>query len=75
MTSKDPFGRKNPPEEEEWPRIWRAVERSELAWIIVGPIHAVVSNWKALVVIAGVVVWLNSPKIIAALTALLGVSP
>lgn len=75
MSSKDPFGRKEPPEDDEWSRIWRAVERSEMSWLIVGPIHAVVSNWKALLAIAGVIVWINSPEIVAALATILGSAP
>lgn len=75
MKDKDPFGRKEPPNEDEWPRIWKAIERSEMSWIIIGPLHAVVSNWKALVVIAGIIVWINSPEIVAALAVLFGGTP
>ena len=75
MTEKDPFRRKDPPEEHEWQRIWKAVERSEMSWLVVGPIHAVVSNWKALLVIAGAIVWINSPEIVAALATILGNPP
>lgn len=67
--------RETPPEEREWADIWEAIDRSNMAWIIVGPIHAVVSNWKALAAIAAVVVWLNNDKIISALSTLVGVGP
>lgn len=70
---KDKYGRKDPPEPHEWPAIWRALERSDKGWIITGPIYAVVSNWKALLVIAGVIVWINSPELVAYLSSLMGI--
>ena len=68
--------RKNAPDQKEWPTVWRAVDRANKSWLITGPIHAVVTNWKALGVIGVLVLWLNSPKVIAAVAALLpGATP
>lgn len=56
-------GRTTPPKDDEWKHIWPALDKSDKAWTIVGPIWAVVSNWKALLAIAGVVAWINSGEI------------
>lgn len=48
-------------------------ERVGLIWPIVRPIHAVVTNWKALALVVGIVAYLNRPEIIAALRVLAGV--
>lgn len=47
--------------------------RMDQAWPIIGPIVAAVSNWKAWVAILAFVIWINNPKIIAALSVLTGV--
>ena len=65
--------RETPPEDHEWPGIWEALEKAEKGWIITGPVHAVVTNWKALAVVAGVVAWVNRPGIMEALSTLVGV--
>jgi len=63
--------RKTPPEDEkDWAYIWTAVDRANKSWIVTGPIHSIVVNWKAYVVIAGVIIAINSPKIIEALKML-----
>ena len=67
--------RNTPPEEDEWPDVWDAIDKANMSWIITGPIHAVVSNWKALVVIAGVIVWLNNDRIIEAIATIIGAAP
>jgi hypothetical protein len=61
----DKYGRKDPPEPHEWVYIWRSLEKSDKGWIITGPIWAVVKNWKALAVIAGVLFMLNQPEFAA----------
>lgn len=58
------------PEERQKARLTQ--DRMEQAWPILGPFVAAVSNWRAWVVIIAVVLWLNNPKIIAALAALAG---
>ena len=68
---RDHTARETPPEHDEWHIIWRAVDRANKSWIITGPIHAVVTNWKALLVIGALVLWLNSPKVIAVLAELI----
>ena len=68
--------RKTPPEPHEWQMIWIAIDRANKTWPITGPIHAVKSNWKALGVIGVLLLWINSPKVIAALAALIpGATP
>lgn len=67
---EEKYGRKEPPERDEWPHIFDGIHKSHKMWIIVGPVFAVVSNWKALVVITLVVAWLNHPKIAAILATL-----
>lgn len=61
---KDKYGRKEPPEHDEWIDIWHSLEKADRGWIITGPIYAIVSNWKALVVIFLFIAWLNSPDIL-----------
>lgn len=58
---------------EEWRTIRQGVDKAHKAWVVVGPFHAVVSNWKALAIAVAFVVWVSRPEIIAALRALAGV--
>lgn len=64
--------RETPPEDHEWPGIWRALDRANKSWIVTGPIHAAVTNWKAFAIIMGIVVWINRPEIVAAIRTLSG---
>lgn len=57
---------------DEWRAIRSGVDKAHKAWTIVGPIHAVVANWKALILILAVVLYLNRPGIIEALRVLAG---
>ena len=66
------FQRSTPPTKDEWADIWDAVEKANKAWLIIGPIHAVVTNWRALLIVAVVVLWLNNPKILEALRVVTG---
>lgn len=68
-------GRKTPPEDHEWPSIWRALDRSNKSWKVVGPIYAVVSNWKSLAFLATCVLAWNGPHIIELLEAFIGQRP
>lgn len=65
--------RKTPPEEHEWPHVWRVLGKAEKAWLIVAPFHAVVTNWKALVFVLFMIAWLNRPEIADALNTLLSI--
>lgn len=67
--------RKTPPEEHEWAGIWDALEKADKGWIVTGPIHAVVSNWKALCVIAAIIVFINGPEIMAIINQFFRVVP
>jgi hypothetical protein len=71
----DKYGRKDPPARDEWPHIFDGIQKSHKMWIIVGPIFAVVSNWKALVAIVIFVAWLNQSEIAAILATLTGIGP
>lgn len=64
--------RDSPTTPEEWRVIRSGVDKAHKAWVIVGPIHAVVVNWKALAVVVSIVVYLNRPDIIAAIQAFSG---
>jgi len=67
------YGRTTPPKgPDEWAAVWAAVEKAEKSWLITGPIHAVVTNWRALLVIGVVVLWINNPRIRAALEVITG---
>lgn len=57
---------------QERQRIRVSADKADKTWTVIGPIHAVVSNWKALAVILAILTWVNKPEIIAALTALAG---
>jgi hypothetical protein len=69
------YQRTTPPTKEEWPELWDAIEKADKAWLIIGPIHAVVTNWRALLIVAIVVLWLNNPKILEALRVITGQGP
>ena len=64
--------RRTPPEsEEDWLYIWTGIHYSHQGWKVVGPIVAAVTNWKAWVVIAGIVAWIRGPEIMAAILTVL----
>ena len=63
----------NPPKTpDEWRAIRSGVDKAHKSWVIVGPIHAVVTNWRALALILAIVLYLNRPDIVAALRVLTG---
>jgi hypothetical protein len=64
--------RTTPPTKEEWPRVWDAVEKAHKGWPIISPFHAVVTNWRALLIVAVVVLWINNPKLLAFLESITG---
>ena len=73
MTKDDKTTRETPADDEgDWQTIWRAVERSERMWWLIGPIHAVISNWKAILTVVAIVAWLSRDDIRAALAVLTG---
>lgn len=63
MADDDYTTRKSPPEEHEWPHIWRGIDRAHKSWLITGPLYAAVTNWKAWAIIAAIVAAFNSPEI------------
>lgn len=65
-------GRRTPPDDDEWPGVWAALEKAEKGWLITGPVHAVVSNWKAIAVVLAVIAWFSKPEIIAAFRIIVG---
>lgn len=64
--SDDEFdtGRKTPPEDHEWPNVWKTLERSKRSWPITAPFVAVIENWRALCAVAGIVTVIRGPEII-----------
>lgn len=71
MPNKPETGRKTPPNEHEWPYVWDGLDKAQKSWIVSGPIHAAVSNWKAWLVICGIVGFIRGPQIIGAIRAYL----
>lgn len=70
--TEDRNTRGTPPEtKEDWQYIWLNSDRSDKMWIIVGPIYAIFYYWRAFVVIGFLILSLNSPRIIAAIEALM----
>jgi len=61
-----------PADETAWQKMHRAADRADQTWLVSKPIVAVVGNWRALAVIMAIVLYLNNPKIIAALRVLAG---
>ena len=57
----------------EWAMVWLAIERIDKAWTVVGPVYAVVSNWKALLFVFAFVAWINRPGIAEAIRVIVGV--
>ncbi len=55
---------------EDWQRVWRAVVKAEAAWIVVSPFVAVARNWKAWLIIGGVVLFVTSPELRQAIAIL-----
>ena len=70
---KDPTQRETPPEDHEWDYIWSGVKKSHQGWVVVGPIVAAVTNWKAWLIIAGILAWVNGPELLIIVKAALGV--
>lgn len=66
-------GRQIPPDDEDdWLHIWSGVEKAHDAWQIIGPVFAVVKNWKFYATVVAVYVVLRRPDIASALDAILG---
>jgi hypothetical protein len=59
-----PDNRERPPHEHEWAWFWDNADKAQKSWIIVGPIHAAVTNWKAWLIMGGVVAWMRGPELI-----------
>lgn len=69
---KDPWERATPPDDHEWNYIWAGLRKSHQGWIVVGPIVAAVTNWRAWLVIGGVLAWMNGPELLDIVKAALG---
>lgn len=75
MSDNDPLGRATPPDgEDDHRRIWSAVDKAEKAWVIVGSLHAIVSNWKPLVVLMILIGILSGPEVLAFLASTWGIN-
>ena len=64
MSDDKKKGRETPPRDDEWPYIWSAADKAHSGWPVVGPIVALVTNWKALAIAAGVYGWFNQTAIL-----------
>lgn len=65
MTDEDISRRTTPPEtNEEWAYIWRGARLAHYAWVVVGPVHAFATNWRAIGMGAIVIVAINSPELV-----------
>ena len=51
--------------EDDWMHLWSAADKAHKAWTVVGPIWAVISNWKTLVTVLVALVWLEGERVIA----------
>ena len=60
--------------DKEWQRLHRSMHYAEQMWRVVGPVVAIVINWKAWMVGAGVFLFLNRPEGIAILDILSGIT-
>ncbi len=56
----------------DWKFIWDGAEKSHKAWVIIGPLHAVLANWKAIVFVLLLILYINKPEILKAIETLLG---
>ena len=76
MTDKMPPGnRERLPNPEEMPWVWEQLDRARKTWVITGPIHAVVTNWKAIVVVVATISAISvysDPAILAAIANVIG---
>ncbi len=75
MGDEDEIGERStaPKGPDEWKIVWRGVTRANRAWIIIGPIYAVMSNLKAIAFVLLLILYINRPEILAAIEALFGV--
>lgn len=71
--SKDPLetGRKTPPDDHEWHGIWEALDKANKSWLITAPFHAVVTNWKAILIVGVLIVYINSEELITFLKSMM----
>ena len=65
--------RDTPPQTpEEWRFIWRGSARGNKAGPIIDPVYTVGANWKVLAIAFVILMWVNSPRIKAAVAVLTG---
>lgn len=71
--NETPADRKTPAKShEDWSYIWNGAEKAHKAWLIVGPLHAVLANWKAIIFVLLLILYINKPEILRAIETLLG---
>ena len=70
MTDRYDTGRKSPPEDEEWPRIWRTLDKAEELYRVLKPVVAILRSWRWMAGIALVSVAMNSGGYAEALKAI-----
>ena len=68
-----PPNRTRPPKPDEWPYIWDGSEKGHKTWSVGGAaIYAAVTNWKAWIVIGGVVAFIKGDDIVVLIQSLIG---
>jgi hypothetical protein len=56
----------------DWKFIWDGAEKSHKTWVIIGPLHSVLVNWKAIVFVLLLILYINKPEILKAIETILG---
>lgn len=60
---------------EDFSRMHRAIDRIDRSWVILGPMDAIVSNWKAWAMAVAVYGFFRGSEVVAFLDGLVGVAP
>jgi|TARA_R110000737_G_scaffold81853_1_gene114156 hypothetical protein len=64
MSDDNKKGRETPPRDDEWPYLWDAAEKAHKGWSVVGPVVALLTNWKALAIASAAYGWFNQTAIL-----------
>jgi len=65
--------KKDPLSDTDLQKTRLTIQRMDDAWPIIGPIVAVVRNWKAWAIALAFFLWINQPDILGALKTIMGV--
>lgn len=70
-----PDDRTRPPNDDEWPYVWDAVEKQRKLWPILAPVVAILGNIRALLAVLSIIFILNGPRILQLLQDFVGKFP